>query len=120
MFADELNDLFTRHGYWHDVLTAANLPGLDSEKAEVIKQLVVLEAKQIYRASYSSVLGSGLPTRQALEKLAAIHRENSHIVNERAPEGLKEGILEGGRQELIAAMAGLLPTAPQSSPRRSG
>lgn len=112
MFADELHDLFTRHGFWHGSLTAANLPGFDSEKVEVIKQLVILEAKRIYRASYSSVLGSGLSTRQALEKLAAIHRENGRLVNQAAPEGLKESILEGGRQELIAAMASLLPAPP--------
>jgi hypothetical protein len=118
MFADELNDLFTRYGFWHGILTAANLPGFDSEKAEVIKQLVMPEAKRIYRASYSSALGPGLSTRQALEKLAAIHRENGHLVNQAAPEGLKESILEGGRQELIAAMASLLPAPP--SPAHGG
>jgi len=112
MFADELNDLFARHGFWHGILTAANLPGFDSEKAEVIKQRVMLEAKQIYRASYASALGPGLSTKQALEKLAAIHRENGRLVNQAAPEGLKESILEGGRQELIAAMASLLPAPP--------
>jgi hypothetical protein len=121
MFADELNDLFTRHGFWHGTLTAANLPGFDSEKAEVIKQLVMLEAKQIYRASYASALGSGLSTRQALEKLAAIHRDNGHLVNQAAPAGLKESILEGGRQELIAAMANLLPARPvQHTAERPG
>jgi hypothetical protein len=120
MFADELNDLLARYRFWHGILTAANLPGLESEKAEVIKQLIILEAKQLYRASYSSALGLGLPSQQALEKLAAIHRENGHIVNETAPEGLRESILEGGRQELIAALAGLLPTPPRPNSRRGG
>lgn len=119
MFADELNELLTRHGFWHGILTAANLPGLDCEKAEVIKQLIILEAKRIYRASYSSALGSGLPTRQALEKLAAIHCENGRIVNETVPEGIRESILDGGRQELVAAMAGLFSDPSRSRPRRS-
>jgi hypothetical protein len=114
MFADELNDLFTRHSFWHGILTAANLPGFDSEKAEVIRQLVTLEAKRIYRASYSSALGPGFSTRQALEKLAAIH-----LVHQAAPEGLKESILEGGRQELIAAMASLVPAPPSSAHGRA-
>ena len=121
MFADDLKNVLTRHRFWHDTLTAANLPGLDPEKAEVIKQLIILEAKPLYRASYSLALGTGLPTRQALEKLAAIHRENGRIVNQTAPEGIKEHILEGGRQELIAAMAGLLPTPPpRPSPAAGG